>query len=137
MYDVLDLAKYIVTKCSTEGSPISNLQLQKILYYIQKEFLNNDKLAFDADIEAWRFGPVVPCVYYNFCSYGSMPIDDIFKTPIKEDSVVDEIIVEKRRLNPWEMVSETHKENGAWHQTYKDGSGNGNVIPIDLIKSVG
>ena len=39
MYTAMDLAKYIVSKCYYDGCPISNLQLQKILYYIQKEFL--------------------------------------------------------------------------------------------------
>ena len=39
MYKATELAKYIVTKCTNEDQPITNLQLQKILYYIQKEFL--------------------------------------------------------------------------------------------------
>ena len=38
MYSALTIAKYIIDKCTEENSPISNLQLQKILYYIQSEF---------------------------------------------------------------------------------------------------
>lgn len=34
MYTALDMAKYIIDKCTKDRSPISNLQLQKILYYI-------------------------------------------------------------------------------------------------------
>lgn len=52
-YSAVDLSKYIVYKCITEGQPISNLQLQKILYYIQREFLKNDRIAFADDIQAW------------------------------------------------------------------------------------
>jgi uncharacterized phage-associated protein len=48
--------------CGTDQHPISNLQLQKILYYIQKTFLENGMVAFDDEIEAWKFGPVVPAV---------------------------------------------------------------------------
>ena len=40
MYKAIDLSKYIVSKCVRDNIPISNLQLQKILYYIQREFLN-------------------------------------------------------------------------------------------------
>ena len=40
-YDALELAKYIVTKCIKDGCPISNLQLQKTLYFIQRQFLKN------------------------------------------------------------------------------------------------
>ena len=70
MYGALDLSKYIVAKCIEDGLPISNLQLQKILYYIQKDFLKRDEMAFPDDIEAWQFGPVVPNVYYYYCGYG-------------------------------------------------------------------
>lgn len=35
----LEVAKYVVTKCNKDKCPISNLQLQKILYYIQHDFL--------------------------------------------------------------------------------------------------
>ena len=41
MYNALDIAKYIITKCNKDGFPISNLQLQKILYNLQKFFLQN------------------------------------------------------------------------------------------------
>ena len=71
----VDLSKYIVTKCAVDDCPISNLQLQKILYYIQKYFLKHDSIAFYDDIEAWQFGPVVPSSYYRFCGFGAMPID--------------------------------------------------------------
>ena len=40
-YNAIDLARYIISKCSKEQCPISNLQLQKILYYIQVEWLSN------------------------------------------------------------------------------------------------
>ena len=35
------------------------------------------------------------------------------------------------------MVAETHKPNGAWAQIYKNGAGNHQVIPLELIKAVG
>lgn len=64
MYRAIELSKYIVSKCIDDGFPISNLQLQKILYYIQRDFLRIGKPAFPDAIEAWQFGPVVPNVYY-------------------------------------------------------------------------
>lgn len=39
IYDALDVAKYIVNKCTSENRPITNLQLQKILYFLQKQHL--------------------------------------------------------------------------------------------------
>ena len=39
MYSALSMAKYIIDKCTKDKYPISNLQLQKILYYIQRELM--------------------------------------------------------------------------------------------------
>ena len=36
-YRAMDVAEYIVSKCSRERHQISNLQLQKILYYIPRD----------------------------------------------------------------------------------------------------
>lgn len=143
MCSAMDLSKYIITKCTREGEPISNLQLQKILYYIQKSFLENGKLAFEDDIEAWQFGPVVPEVYYHFCGYGAMAIGfeykDVDMSEFSEDdmSTINEIVESKRLLKPWDMVKETHKKDGAWDRIYNDGLGDHKVIPQELIQQAG
>ena len=59
-YQATDIAKYIINKCTIEKHAISNLQLQEILYYIQKEFLEIGLKAFEDDFEAWPSGPVIP-----------------------------------------------------------------------------
>lgn len=66
MYKAIDLANYIVDKCIEDNAPITNLQLQRILYFVQKDFLKRGYQAFSDDIEAWRCGPVVPNVYFYF-----------------------------------------------------------------------
>lgn len=140
MVTALELSKYIVAKCAADGYPISNLQLQKILFYIQKEFLQHDQFAFYDNIEAWQFGPVVPNVYYYFCGYGAMPIHCIGEEAKIDDAtarIVNPIIESKRVLPPREMVAETHKKNGAWNQVYRNGVGNHSVIPAELIKTAG
>lgn len=138
--DVIDLAKYIISKCISDGHPISNLQLQKILYYIQREFLRANNKAFPNVIEAWQFGPVVPDAYYFFCGSGSLPIILPYngETPNCETKeVIDNIINEKRMLDPWRMVADTHKINGAWDRVYQNGKGDKQPIPDELIKVYG
>ena len=140
MYTALDLSKYIVSKCINDGHPITNLQLQKILYYIQKDFLRGGERAFPEDIEAWKFGPVVPNVYYSYCGFGAMPISLSGASPLIESRDADRInaIVEKKRdLYPWDLVGETHRPGGAWAKTFQEGQGNHKVIPTDLIRKAG
>lgn len=140
MYKAIDLSKYIVTKCIVDGCAISNLQLQKILYYVQKDFLKRDCVAFSDDIEAWQFGPVVPAVYYKFCGFGAMPITSTFEVG-EIDSLdlqaIERVVDAKKLLNPWDLVADTHRENGAWDQIYQNGLGNHRVIPLSLIKTEG
>lgn len=140
MYKAIDLAKYIVSKCIGEKCPISNLQLQKILYYIQRDFLRRDEVAFEDAIEAWQFGPVVPKVYYYYSGFGAMPISFVredHEVLYNDKQNIDAIVETKRKLHPWDMVRDTHQPNGAWAQTYKDGSGNRQVIKRSLIKELG
>ncbi len=138
MYAALDLAKYIVYKCVNDNEPISNLQLQKILYSIQKYYLQRSGEPFFADdIEAWQFGPVVPNVYYHYCGYGAMPISnatDVVSFDINILKNINIIVEEKRKVSPWLLVLETHRPGGAWDRVYQNGIGNHQVIPLTYIK---
>lgn len=141
MYNALDIANYVIAKCNGDGYSISNLQLQKILYFIQKKFLlETNEPAFLNRIEAWQFGPVVPEVYYKYCGYGAMGIFQYNNTNIlthQDKIMVDDVIATKRIVNPWDLVEETHKKGGAWDLVFKDGYGNKMPISNDLIKQYG
>ena len=141
MYMAMTVAKYIVSKCTREHTPVSNLQLQKILYFVQKESLLYDGEPIFADeIEAWQFGPVVPNVYFHFSGFGAMPIVMEYETPEfeeEEEELIDDVVARKKMLYPWDLVEETHKTGGAWDQIYRDGRGNRQVIPLRLIAKVG
>lgn len=141
MYAAVDLSKYIVNKCIADGHPISNLQLQKILYYIQKDFLERGQIAFFDTIEAWQFGPVVPNAYYHFCGFGAMKMTVKYAKAAEvseEDAGFINPIVERRAvIPPWSLVEETHKDGGAWQLVYRDGQGNHQPIPLKLIREAG
>lgn len=141
MYDGLELSKYIVSKCIRENCQITNLQLQRILYLVQREFLQKRGCpAFEDSIQAWPFGPVIPKVYYYFCGFGVMPISHLYgQHEIDPDGreLVDNIVEAKRTLPPWILCAETNKNNGAWDKTYRNGAGNENVIPVSLIQTIG
>lgn len=140
-YSVMDVAKYVLYKCASSGRPISNLQLQKILYYVQKAFLDQGKVCFEEDFEAWQFGPVIPTVYYEYCVYSSLPIhenDGSAESFFESDrSIIDGIVAEKCRKNPWDLVRETHEPGRAWHRIYRDGMGMKEKISRSDIENYG
>lgn len=72
--DVNDVADYFIYKgkfYELQRGSISNLKLQKLLYYSQAWFytLTGYKL-FDEKVKAWAHGPVVPNIYYKYKKYG-------------------------------------------------------------------
>ena len=116
MYRAIDLANYIVDKCIKDNTPITNLQLQRILYFVQKDFLKRGSQAFSDDIEAWDFGPVVPNVYYYFCGFGATTISvsrDTAPNLSTDKNIIDNIVEAKRDLESWVTAKETNKNTGA------------------------
>ncbi len=138
MYSAFDIAEYVIKKCNDQGKGISNLKLQKILYFIQAEFLvRNGKPIFRDPIEAWDFGPVVPSVYRRYRIYGgaSIPyydgeIDFPFKS--KDRAIMDEIINSCVDLSASQLVEMTHKQD-PWRDAYKDYRGK--IISNESIKA--
>ena len=75
MYSALEVARYIIKRCNESNYSISNLKLQKILYFLQAQFLVEfDTPCFNETIEAWDFGPVVPYVYHKYAVFGAATI---------------------------------------------------------------
>ena len=139
-YDALDVAEYVLWYCENKlKTPITNLQLQKILYYIQGKSLElYNKPLFDNNIEAWDYGPVIPDVYYEYNRFianpitGVVPIDtNLFDCD--EVKLIESVVNNKFKINVWELVKQTHKET-PWKKNYI--SGLKKQIPIsDLIEN--
>lgn len=79
-YRVLDVCRHVINYSNERDYGISNLKLQKVLYFIQAYFLIEKKdhtPSFEEKIEAWNFGPVVPKAYLEYKQYGNGDIPTI------------------------------------------------------------
>lgn len=135
-YRALEVARYIITKCSGMGLPVSNLKLQKMLYFLWVDYYKKTgRRLFADEICAWKLGPVVPEVYYEYCQYAGMPINMCYVSEIdKEDeSILDELILKYVGVPASELVSRTHASGTAWDYIFENGKGNRKPIPFDLI----
>lgn len=125
----------VSTFADEEVEQITNMKLQKLVYYAQGYHLAYyGKPLFNEDICAWKHGPVCPPLYLKYKDYGSAPIKppadfdfDIF-TPDQRQVLID----------VWEYYSQfsatglrnlTHKEL-PWTQTEQS-----KVIDLDLMQS--
>lgn len=60
-YDAAEVAKFIITECFKSNIAISNLKLQKMLYFLWVDFFKKTgRRLFMDDFCAWQLGPVVP-----------------------------------------------------------------------------
>lgn len=137
MYNALDVAKYVINYCNEKQQPISNLKLQKLLYFLWVDFYKQRKCSlFHDNICAWQLGPVVPDVYYEFCSYAGLPIARKYCVANIEENdktIIEKIIDNYINLSAFKLVEKTHESNTPWAKVYNNGTGARNIIPADLI----
>lgn len=78
VYNALHVAGYISHVAMKTDKPITHLQLQKVLYFLQAHWLIRKKTPLFSDkIEKWRLGPVTPTVYHEYKIFGARPISHI------------------------------------------------------------
>ena len=114
--NALTLANYILQKAAVSGITVTNMKLQKILYYVQGHYLAHFyHPLFPEEIHAWKFGPVVPDVYYEFSYFGPAPLrmseaPDMSACSNEELKLIDWVIDTKLKLTASELMRATHSE---------------------------
>ena len=110
-----DVARYILAFAHDAGSFISNLKLQKLLYYAQAWHLAiHLKPIFPEKFQAWVHGPVVPSVYREYKSYRWMNIDsDVAKPEFDEvlSGHLNDVLDEYMGLDAYKLEQLTHMES--------------------------
>lgn len=136
MLSVLDVSKYILgIVCEDEGDLISNLKLQKLLYYAQGFYLAMyDKPLFEEEIEAWTHGPVVPVAYHAYKDNGSghIPIPEELDNELFSESaetVLNEVYEVYGQYEASVLRNFTHNEP-PWQRTAP-----GAIISTDLMRN--
>ncbi|MGP1561628.1 MAG: Panacea domain-containing protein [Helicobacteraceae bacterium] len=84
----INLAKYVINYSIKMSYPVSNLQLQKILYFLNLFFCKKyGDFLIDDNFEAWKYGPVISEVYQEYSIYGGNAIT------IRQDGEDGEMII--------------------------------------------
>ncbi len=135
MNKALNVANFIISYGTKRAEPITNLRLQKLLYFTWVGYFKaHCSYLFNDFMFAWQFGPVVPSVYYEYCPYGGMPIDPITDDFSHDYDILCPILDDYLAIPTSKLVAMTHEPGKPWDCIYKKGIGNGKIIPFDLIK---
>lgn len=131
-----DVAKYFLAQTDEDaGDLISNLKLQKLLYYAQGFYLAlYDEPLFAESVEAWTHGPVVPELYHAYKHYdsSSIPIpDDIDFSKYDERTreLLDEVYCVYGQFSAWKLQNMTHDE-----ELWKDAHCSNMIISPQTMK---
>jgi uncharacterized phage-associated protein len=136
MLKAIDVAHYFLCQIDSDaGDLISNLKIQKLLYYAQGFSLAIcNKPLFSEPIEAWTHGPVVADVYHEFKEFSSSSIPcpvgfdfSIFDSDTSE--LLDEVYAVYGQFSAWKLREMTHDEL-PWCETPA-----GQIISHDKMKS--
>lgn len=135
------VAKYILSLMDEDaGDTISNLNLQKLLYYVQGFHLAAfDTPLFPDEIQAWMYGPVVPEVYHEYKGHGSLAIPrpefDRHELELSEESMrlIADVIGVYGEYSAGRLMKFTHSEP-PWQSAYCDGLGARSPISHESLR---
>lgn len=146
MTNAKQVASFFIEKSSqlNENNDLTNLKLQKILYFAQVEYLKQfGKVLFENDIEAWQYGPVIREIYEWLKVCGAYQISK-FDIETATDGLDNKTLAfleyiwgKYRRYSAFGLVDKTHEDGSAWSKTYNGGKGNFCVIPVDDLAVTG
>lgn len=131
-----DLGQDPETNEKIKGEGITNLKLQKMLYFADAVSLAySDKPLIEEDFEAWKMGPVIRSIYREYRGRGSTPIE--IEGEITCDEKLETFLKEVWKIfgkfSAVELVNLTHKSGSPWEKFY-DESDPTKTIPKDAIK---
>jgi len=114
MLSCFDIADYFIWLANETGSFVSNLKLQKLVYYAQAWHLAlYETPLFLEDFEAWVHGPVIPTLYQKYKSFGWQPILEDAKPNLPENiqEFLHEVTEEYFACDAYELEQMTHIED--------------------------
>lgn len=132
-YDARSVANLLLDLADARSMSITNLTLQKLLYFAHGQFLvTRGSPLVNGYFEAWKYGPVHPAVYDAFKDAESAPIQRRamgfdFRTrvahalPPPSDPVarehVERVLMQLGRLPTGRLVEISHAPRGPWAET--------------------
>lgn len=137
--NVFDVCDLIIIFEMRNNRQVSNLRLQKLLYFIQAQFIVEfDKPCFNSLMEAWHYGPVIPSVFQAYKHFGSLSITQTNNKSLDEarqlvvhHQTVEELLDRMSKYSTTSLVNISH-EQAPWKNSYSHGR---EEITIDSIKA--
>lgn len=139
MATAYEIANYLVYLMNDVCDDLSNMKLNKILYYAQGHFLvKTGHTLFPDSIEAWDHGPIIYDVYSQYKANADAPIKSwdaalINHLSDEEQNFLIDIARTYSKYTASALRNMTHVPNGPWDKAYIPGVLH-TEIPVSTIK---
>ncbi len=141
MCRAIDVANFFIDLANSDPDDcMTNLRVNKLLYFAQAwSLVRRGKPLFPDELQAWKFGPVVPSVYQAFKPCGRERISsvsgeysaDVFST--EELELLIDVARKYGRYTSPALVDMTHRPGSPWEAVYAPGQNN--TISTDCLKA--
>jgi len=122
------IANAFIERSHTEGKPLSNMQLQKLVYIANGFCLALlDKPLYYEETYAWTYGPLIKPLYSSLMSYGSnnitstipiSPYED--KIDLNEEKIINYVWSKYSDMSAYKLSDLTHQVGTPWDITWRN-----------------
>lgn len=131
MVNSVTVANEFINLARKDGRYFTPMQLLKLVYIAHGwmfGFFN--KPLIDDDIEAWKYGPVIPNLYQAVKKYGNRPIDEAISLPLweriqgqqsldeEEQKVVKFVYKKYGHFDGIQLSMLTHQNDTPWSEVF-------------------
>lgn len=140
-YSAQTAARTMIDRANDKGIPITNLKIQKLLYFAHGLLLAlSNRQLVDENFQAWKYGPVIESLYHDLKIFGSSAIppssefvnywDQINKDDSDAIEAIDAVLDQLGANTGGNLIEVSHDTNGPWHRVYHE-----NTKSIDIDNS--
>jgi uncharacterized phage-associated protein len=121
---------------------ISNLKLQKLMYFVEAYYMNKEDKnhLYDSEWSAWDYGPVNKELYNYFKKFGSVEIS----LSQEEKNTIDDLPETNKKCikkiydffggyNAFDLVTLTHMPNSPWYELKRTSKYDFNILNDSVI----
>lgn len=137
-----EVSRYLLDRAGKNRMALSPMKLIKLVYIAHGWMLGlYGRPLIVENVEAWRYGPVIPELYREIKKFRSKPVRaevfsklDADKFDEYEEGVMDEVLDIYGKRTAIQLSQLTHSKNTPWDQTYNSDS-RSLVISDQLIEN--
>lgn len=146
-HDIVKDSYYLISKFLDDGKNITNLHVQKLMYFFEAYYMNvyDERKVYDCNFCAWAFGPVAIPLYKKFKRFGNDCIELTEEEKAEGNSIdaeskslLDSIYNAFKDVPAMRLVEFTHMQNSPWTEVWERNGkkvGYGDNTYIDKEKS--